>query len=456
MKKIKNLILMFCIVALVLNSFKKADNASTQVKRDVPPISVDATVTVNTSVTNGTSKLSLGVTHTSGYWELGNATAVAQAKNLLTRALGYQNQHIMGWGTANPQPTQGGAYSFASLDGRVNLMRSIGGKMVLTFCTAPGWMKTSGSDWNMDDRVRDDRVTDFANLCKAVAQRYTDVKYFQIWNEMKGYWNNTMVNSDGSTGNFDYVKYTTLYNAVYTAVKSVRPDAIIGGWYPSLLGDGSGTLGYSGNGTFTPIGVKDMDSLIYWLANKAGADFICMDRWLKIWANPNTLTEANGLALTWVYKKVMDDIRAKTSLPIWFSEYYTLPNAANGSQYVAAAMASIYYNMIKGAGSNEVIGLLWNSQEGEKYCPHYLFTSTALSTGGQSTPHYAVYKGMKDYFPNGTQLYTTTFSDANIEVLASASKMMLVNKYNASKTVRVNGTTYTLVAYAVSFIDTPI
>jgi hypothetical protein len=247
-----------------------------------------------------------------------------------------------------------------------------------------------------------------------------------------------------------------MYNAVYTAAKKVRPDAKVGGFYLPLGGDGSNTLGYKGDGTYTPIGTRDMDSLNYWLANKVGADFICADFGLIDWFNPNHLTADEGLALTWTYKKIIQDIEAKTNLPIWYSEYYSLPDAAyNGSPWVAAAMASIYYNMIKGEGTTPITALLWNPEEGEESCPHYLFTNTTPATGGQPTPHYYVYKGMHDYFPSGTQFYKATSSDPNVEVLASADKTMLINKYNTAKFLSVNGVEYTLTAYEVRFVDTP-
>lgn len=59
---------------------------------------------------------------------------------------------------------------------------------------------------------------DFADLAKQVAERYPEVKYFQVWNELKGFY-------DASTNQWDYADYTTLYNMVYDAIKSVRPDA---------------------------------------------------------------------------------------------------------------------------------------------------------------------------------------------------------------------------------------
>lgn len=420
----------------------------------VPTYAAPTVTVTTTSTTAGVSKLKLGVTHTQLMWEQGNTTAVNRAKALLNGPTKYHNQHIMGWGADNPQPTQGGAYNWTSLDARVNLMRTLGGEMVLTFCTAPGWMKTSGQDWNMDDRVADNHVTDFANLCQAVAQRYTDVKYFQIWNEMKGYWNSSL-------NNWDMEKYNTMYNAVYSAVKSVRPDAVIGGFYLSVRGDAAATLGKTGSNTFTPFSSGDMSCLTSWVNNvnaNNNADFVCLDRWVKDFSDPNTLTENDAMNLTWVYKKCIQDIRSKTNRPIWYSEYYSLADYAHSESFYAANMASIYYNMIKGdieTGNYGINALLWDPEQGENLVYHHLFTDTASSSGGQATSHYYAYKNFSDYFGYGTQLYEATSSDPMVEVLASDTKVMLINKYNASQAVTVNGTALTLSAYEVRVIDKP-
>ncbi len=416
----------------------------------------NAIVTIATNLPAGLSQLQLGVTHTQVFWEKGDPMAVARARNLLAPAVGLQNQSIMGWG-AGPvlQTAPGAAFDFSGLDARVELMRSLGSTMALTLCTAPGWMKTSGQDWNMDDRVADSYFADFAHLCQAIAQRYPDVKYFIVWNEMKGYWNSSLRNSDGSYGNWDYVRYTTLYNAVFTAIKSVRPAAQLGGFYLPVAGDGSNTRGYSGTGTETPILARDLDCLNYWLAHKAGADFIAVDRWLAAYNNPNRLTEADQFALTWTYQTVLQLLRARTNLPIWFSEYYTASYNTGGSQFIACAEASIYYSMIQGAGTTPVTALLWNPSQGESGVAHYLFTSTATPAGGQPTPHSAVFQWFQDYFGPGAPLCQANSSDPRIQVLATPSKTLLINQYATNRTVTINGSLQVLPPYGVVLIPTP-
>ncbi len=198
-----------------------------------------------------------------------------------------------------------------------------------------------------------------------------------------------------------------------------------------------------------------MDSMEYWLEHKVGADFIALDRWLKDWNNKNPMTEDESMQLTWVYKKAIEEIRSKTDLPIWFSEYYTLFDTEGGSPYIAAAMASIYANMIQAAGSSPITAFLWNPSSGEDGVQHYLFSNTNNQEGGQPTPHYHVYKGIHDYFPKGTPIFHTVSSDPYIEALASPNTLMLVNKDNIQREVTVNGVSYTLEAYQVLFTDAP-
>jgi hypothetical protein len=182
----------------------------------------------------GISQLAMGVTHTQYSLDgWGDPTAVAAGKQVLRASTVFQNQHLMGWGADNPEPWPG-VYRWASLDSRVKLMRDTGGTMVLTLCGAPDWMKggTAGStDWSKLDRApTPGHYGDFARLAQRTALRYPDVRYFQVWNELKGFYNPAL-------NRWDYEGYTAFYNRVYDAVKSVRPDARIGGPYVVLTSE---------------------------------------------------------------------------------------------------------------------------------------------------------------------------------------------------------------------------
>ena len=250
----------------------------------VSSAAITATVTVSLSNPTIVSKLATGATHTQYSADNYNdPTAVATACCLLQNACIYQNQHIMGWGAVNPEPSPG-VYNWASLDERVQLMRDTNAAKIITFCGAPGWMRPLGyqDDWaNLEVAPDPTHVQDFANLCKMVALRYPDVKAFQVWNELKGMWCNAP-GADPAIVNlnrWDYVRYTTLYNAVYDAVKSVRIDAQLGGPYVVMDSDGNASQ-MSNPGPSYSWGTLDqrpLDVITYWLQHKHGADFITID-----------------------------------------------------------------------------------------------------------------------------------------------------------------------------------
>ncbi len=347
----------------------------------------------------------------------------------------------MGWGAGNPNPAPG-QYNWNDLDHRVELMRSIDTPMFITFCQAPGWMKGE-DDWAMNQEVLDDHVDDFAELCAQVAERYEDVEYFQVWNELKGYWSSSL-------NNWDYQRYTAMYNAVYTAVKEARPDAKLGGPYIVIQGDGAIEIGKSGRDTHVPIDSRDRTFLTYWLENKTGADFICADYGLIDYHDTNSYTHDEKMQLTRMFGKWIGDLGEMSDLPIVISEFYGGSNPDDW-EFTGANYASCYYHaLINGAA----IALQWNPEQGE--LDSFLFTDTEKADGGRPTPLYFVAKAFNDYFAAGTDIVASTSSSEWLEVLASAEKTMLINKKDEAVTVVVNGETIELNRYEVSVIDTPL
>ncbi|MBN1466460.1 hypothetical protein JXA02_11900 [candidate division KSB1 bacterium] len=397
-------------------------------------------VTINPDQTVLTSTFHIGATHTHGFWEFGNSDAVQRARNLLVDGLALQNQHIMGWGVGNPEPSSG-VYNWGDLDRRVDLMRSLEAPMFITFCQAPGWMKGAG-DWEMEQEVLDEYVDDFADLCGRIAARYPDVTYFQVWNELKGYWSSAL-------NNWDYVRYTALYNAVYTAVKSARPDALVGGPYIVIQGDGAVEIGKRGRDTHVPLDSRDRTFLNYWLKNKIGADFICMDYGLIDYHDTNTYTHDEQMQLTRFFGVWISDIRAMTDLPIVISEFYGGSDESD-PEFTGANHASCYLHALMNGAS---VALQWNPEQGE--LDNFLFTDTDATDGGQPTAHYHAVKAINDFFYAGTDIVASTSSSAWLEVLASVDKTMLINKRDETVTAVVNGERVDLNRYEIRVMDTP-
>ncbi len=430
----------------------------------VPSAVVNTNVTVSLSNPTIVSKLATGVTHTQYSADSYNdPMAVATARCLLQDACVYQNQHIMGWGAANPEPSPG-VYNWASLDERVRLMRDTNATKVITFCGAPGWMRPQGyqDDWaNLEVAPDPTHVQDFANLCKVVALRYPDVKSFQVWNELKGMWC-TAPGADPAIANqnrWDYVRYTTLYNAVYDAVKSVRSDAQLGG--PYVVMDSGGNASQMSNPgpsySWGTLDQRPLDVITYWLQNKRGADFITID---ASSSNKDNVSKVDSFEAAQKFVDVLQWIRQQGNggaiLPIWWAEWYAgVPdNMAGSLAYANAVMASGHiYTLLSGAS----VLLIWGPQGDTRGLsfPEGIWTDTRVSGGGRPTPYYSTAQAFKTHFPSGTQLYRTTIANTSLTVLASAAVTMLVNRLSTAQTVSVNGVVVPLQPYDVYLLSTP-
>jgi hypothetical protein len=391
-----------------------------------------------------------------------NAKAVASAKKLMQASLTYQNQQIMGWGVSDPEPSPG-VYNWDDLDERVQLMRNTKAQMVLTLCCAPGWMRPHGyqDDWqNLETAPAPSHVHDFANLAVQVALRYPDVKYFQVWNELKGMWSTSPDATPGisNLNRWDYKRYTTLYNAVYDAIKAVRPDAQIGGPYVVMSSDGKASAMSDPGPSYSwgTLDQRSLDVLTYWLAHKDGADFITIDGGSS---NKDGVWLTNAFAAAQKFVDVYHWIRSQpdggATLPIWWAEWYAeYPSSApqNLNYYNAVMASDEIYTIMSGAS----VALIWQPQgdtQGLSY-PEGIWTDTSKSRGGKPTPYYYTAAALKQYFGPGTQLYKPTISSSNVTVIASAQKMMLVNHLSTPQNVVVDNKAIRLDPYQVLVTDT--
>ncbi len=395
-------------------------------------------VTFNKSAPVTSNYLS-GVTHTQYSVVSGKDAAMTRAKAILQNSVHFQNQHIMGWGAQNVWPdstvTNPANWDWSSVDKRIAMMRETGGTNVITFCGCPTWMHTptanGTTDWNkLETAPLADRYVKFAHLCAETVRRYPDVQYFQVWNEMKGFYSS-------SKGRWDYEAYTKMYNIVYDSVRSVRATAKLGGPYVHMDSYDS-QKSYTGyfQGTWGYMDKRSMDVVSYWLANKKGGDFITMDGGTR---NKNDVPLSTGYAAIEKLEKIYDYIRTQpgggATLPMWWSEFYAYPNAgfdpvvneAISNSVTAAAMIrciQIGYETL----------LLWGpestDQTGASH-PMGLWTRTDVTSGGQSTSFTTIFRMFHDHFSKGARLYKATFSDATkAGALATDDCRMFVNQTN--------------------------
>ncbi len=371
-------------------------------------------------ISDRTSRMTLGITHTHLGLDQSGADdpAKARAIDLLNATVGIQNTHFLGWGVGDINPSEG-VYDWGSLDRRVDLMNQIGGPQMMTIGLAPTWIKGTPNAFGNNGeyftkRPLSDKHDEFAALALEVAKRYPHIRTFQVWNEMKGYW-------DESANNWDYADYTNMYNAVYDTLKAYDPTLEVGGLYLVVEGTGSQSRGYTGRDTFDPIGGRNRQVIDYWLENMSGADFIAVDRGLIDFHDPNQpdYTVEDRMALTRWFGEITRDLGELTDLPVTWSEYYAGgPDEANHTLF-----ALTYKHMIE-AGVDRA--LLWNPNEGET--SNTLFSDVRNSNGGQPNKHYDVYAMIAEYFGEGTVLFDADVSSEDVEVLVSPTHTMLINK----------------------------
>ena len=448
----------------------------------------DVTVTVNKNEPLEVSHFAPGLTdsNTSLFdpWSSNSHVAVQRALGLIGQGLSFMNVQMMAWGADDPwpDPAKGEPDNWGSLDRKMQVALRTHTTPVITLCEAPWWMKgrlnadgtttllSNNDDFApiaYDSRILDNKMDAWLKLVRRVAERYMaapyHVRYFQVWNEFKGYYNPRTNNWDVSTSAGDprgpnaKHGYTYMYNRVYTTLKQVAselgidPATIkVGGPYATI--DTRSSLAQSDPSRFVrPYGVFDqrsLDAVTYWLKYKVGAEFITIDGDI---ANDDNIVQTDAFTAANKFADMVSWIRSlnntlypgATTLPIWWAEWYAEPYALPANTSNNALKTYAMMKLLKAGGA---VALAWDSSS--------LWTSTANNNGGEPLAWYYSYKAFKDYFGPGTVIYNTSVSSARVEALASPDKTMLVNKTNSTLAVVVDDTSVVLSPYGVRVIDT--
>lgn len=289
----------------------------------------------------------------------------------------YEDVPIMGWGPGNPEPAPG-VFDFSQIARRVALVQSTGGIPVITLAAAPDWMKGGAvgtTDWSLIDVApTPQHYQDFATLCAKVAQAFPQVKAFVVWKEFKGFWNQT-------TNSWDAAGYTTMYNDVYQAIKTVRPDANVGGPYVAMKSYSTPhrAVSTTPSGPWGTLDQTALDAVSYWLANKVGADFVAVDG-TAFTKDAGLITDP--LSSTGKYAAADGWLASRTTVPIVWMESHLLPDPTlySDQQQAAVRVASL----IEMASSGASVGLQWQPEDQTGW-DEGLWTSTLAPGGGQPT-----------------------------------------------------------------------
>jgi hypothetical protein len=325
----------------------------------------------------------VGITHTQDSIDDYPRASVRAATALLAGRPLVQNQYLMGWGVDNPEPSRG-VFNWTSLDRRMALIEKSHGIAVLTLAGAPDWMKggaAGDTDWSgINIAPTPDHYGDFAALAGAAALRYPQVRYFQVWSELKSLY-------DSTDNRWDYEHYTDLYNAVYDAVKKVRPDALIGGPYVALDTWSDAPDSPAPSALRGPWGVVDqraLDVIDYWDTHRHGADFLVVD---GSTGTRDSRLVTDAFAATAMYTTVTQWLVQRTRLPVWWAEFYPdQPITANwtpDSPQLAALTLDAVASAVEG-GSARI--LLWQPQASADLHFAALWTEPSATGDAQLTP----------------------------------------------------------------------
>ena len=458
-------------------------------------ISFPISVNVDFSSPITTSHFSSGMTlvdNTLNFpWGNNDLLAIKNVKSSIKKAIRYVDTPTMAWGVSDPwpDPSQPEPGDWSSLDDRLQLIKETGAIPVITLNEAPWWMKgqlqpdgttrllTQSEEWSdiaYSSRILDNEMDAWLHLVQRIAERYMvapyNVRYFQVWNELKGY-NNPITNAyDYTTSSGDRSGpnarhgYTYMYNQVYhrlmqvAASLGIPTNSIkIGGPYPVMDTWSSANQSNPSN-IAKEYGIYDqrpLDVVRYWLQHKAGAGFITVD---GSNTNKDSINIADPFAASEKFADVTKWVRSlnntiypgATTLPIWWAEWYVSPYIhTTDNNYNNAIKSFAMIELIKAGGA---VPFLWGGI-GEGTSSTGLWTATT-ARGGQPLPWYYSYKAFNHYFGSGTKIYkTTVFMPNSVEALASSTQVMLVNKTAHALIISVNREIVWLDPYQVEVVS---
>jgi hypothetical protein len=491
--------------------------------------STTITVNVDTSSPTAVSVFNTGMSQVDNSlmypWANNNANAVNNATNLLKNGISFVNLFIQAWGAddiwPDPSVSDPTKWNWSLLDSKMLKIVNSGAVPVITLAEAPWWMKgqlqkdgttklipdingewssytysTSFQDYRgltypagyvspdpYSSRVLDNQMSNWVLLIQEVAKRYMatpyNVRYFQVWNEFKGYYNPTLnrwdyENNQGDPSGYNAKNgYTYMYNQAYNALISSAssigisassiyvggPYVVMDTWTSQSAGGWPCKEAFLQSKDYGTYDQRPLDVVKYWLQNKVGAGFITIDgsasnRDTNNNINLFTASEKFADVTKWIRSLDNNTYPGAQTLPIWWAEWYDAPNSGSSSSYDSYNNALKSYAMAKMIQSGVTVPLEWGANIANNVNDAGLWTPTNVSGGGQALPWYNSYKILHDYFSKGTQLYITNVSDpSRVEAISSLTKTLLINKTNTTLTVMVNNLKISLAPWEVKLID---
>jgi hypothetical protein len=345
---------------------------------------------------------------------------------LLNGSVSYLNISLGDDGTSDPEPSPG-VFDWSSLDARMRQLAPLNTQIVLRAFDAPGWMTASGQ---AKTAPLPKYYQSFANLVLATVQRYPQIKFVVVWNELKGFRQNA--------NNWNYQAYTTLYNTVYTTVKASDPSVEIGGPYVPFPPASPGETPSSLTGPWGAVSQNSLNGITYWIKHAVGADFLAIDgrtaQPLAIPSQPAASTELFSTVDTW--------LQQQTKLPIWWMEWYARSPKLGAPEWDAISA----YALMQMAASGASNAFIWDPEfrvAGASTATPGIWAS-GTDTGTSLTPVFQVLK---------TKLYgsrVSLTSHQGVEVLSNGSTYLAVSTVAQTRSIAVDGSKLKLSPYAIT------
>jgi hypothetical protein len=312
--------------------------------------------------------------------------------------------------------------------------------------------------WNSTNAKIDSwHVADFAYMAQKVAERYGG-DYYRIFNNMEAY-------RDQTTGVYDSQAFTGMWNAVYSGIKQVKPNAKIAGpgllirWYSDPNQTENAETLASCKGSWGVFDKRSTDAIRYWLSNKAGGSSI------EVVLQPTDASGGNDIVAKSndpayrefqvkeriaAVKACVDAVQREVSPQATALLPVSIGNLQGTANYGSANLTTARQNAIYANTLGEIVNNGFD----------YVMFPDIAYIGVQNNGIYNMLKGVRDTFggdgygfeKQGTILYSPTFDEQKIGVFAGAKGMMLVNKQSTAEPTSVNGCApINLGAYEVKF-----
>jgi hypothetical protein len=189
---------------------------------------------------------------------------------------------------------------------------------------------------------------------------------------------------------------------------------------------------------------RSLDVVEYWLRHNRGADFIVVDGHATTDGGaPNEFAALEKLSA------VSRWVRERTSLPLWWAEWYVGPDQSGWSAQRSIALRTAA--LIEMARSGVDTAVYWNPKPRGTNCATCLWTDTHDPDGGNPLPLLKVLQEFARSFPRGTPIDDLP-EPPGVRILAQPRRLVAVNTLAERTVLEIDGHTVVLDPYETCWL----